>query len=240
MRFPSRNVVGVAVAVLVAAAVVALARSGPVVVHEERTAFQLIRVVDDGDRRCLRFGEELQLNQSCRSLTHPERIELAYARVVLERIEALQPVPQRVLIIGLGGASLPNALVAAHPHIAIDAVELDPQVIAVAEKYFAFVQTPTVRAHAGDGASFIADAAHRDARYDLVIMDAFDDDGIPPALYSRALLENVRTLLGERGTFIANTIETSSGRELELTREVFGPQVEVTASGKNRILSTRR
>ena len=48
------------------------------------------------------------------------------------------PAPQNVLIVGLGGGSLPRALAAMLPATHIDVVEIDPAVTRVARSYFMF------------------------------------------------------------------------------------------------------
>jgi spermidine synthase len=204
--------------------------------HVEHTPFQTIKVVEADGRRCLRFGDgRRELNQSCRSLEHPERVELEYARAVVALSLSLEPFPQRVLVIGLGGASIPNALIDAHPQVLIDAVELDPAVISVAEKYFGFITTDRVHAIPGDGAAFIERRAGEGAHYDLVILDAFDEHGIPPELFTRALLERIRELHGTDGVFVANTFAASSANEAALVREVFASSMRIDV-GRNRLL----
>lgn len=230
----------VAVAAVVAGAWLVIGRER--VVHEERSAFQVLRVVEAGGRRCLRFGDgDRALNQSCRSLEQPERVELDYARGIVASTLSLQPRPRRVLVIGLGGASIVNALLAEWPDLHLDAVELDPRVIDLAEQHFAFRRTETVRGFGQDGALFVREAVKRGERYDVVILDACDDTGMPPALFTPDFLSQVRTLLGAEGAFLANTFPKAKSAPVELAavRQVFGGVTEARV-GPNRLLLAGR
>ena len=51
----------------------------------------------------------------------------------------VNPQPQSVLIIGLGGGTIPRVLRQVLPDTRIDVVEIDPAVVRVANRYFDFV-----------------------------------------------------------------------------------------------------
>jgi spermidine synthase len=213
------------------------------VLHTVRSSFQTLVVVEDDERRCLRFGEgDRALNQSCRSLVNPTHVQLDSARAIVASTLSLEPRPRKVLLIGLGGASIPNALAALWPDVQIDAVELDPEVIHLAEQFFAFRSNERVHAFAEDGARFVREARERNAEYDLVILDACDETGMPLALFSTEFLTEVRSLLPQgKGTFIANIFATapSAPRESAAVKGAFGEVVEVDVV-RNRLLVAGR
>ena len=85
-----------------------------------------------------------------------------------------QPPPQRVLLIGVGGGSIPRAVMQARPKIEIDAVDIDAAVVRVAQRYFGLTAQPQLHLHVADGREFVATARSRGLQYGAVLLDAFD------------------------------------------------------------------
>jgi spermidine synthase len=221
--------------------------AGETLVHQERSAWQTIVVVDHNLRRCLRFGAGPGgLNQSCMSLDQPQRLHFEYTRAMVAATMLWQPQPRRLLVIGLGGGSIPMALATLLPDAHIDAVEIDPAVIRTAEHYFGFRPGPRLRAYAQDGRDFVSAARARGDRYDAVLLDAFDQDGIPPALFTVAFLDDIRQVLADEGAFLANTFggTPTHAAELAVTGQVFGRfhavRFGLSEMGGNRLLVAAR
>ena len=78
--------------------------------HRGRSAFNEIWVVEDlqGTRRCLQFAPDGG-PQSCMAVAEPARLLLPYTRSMVATL-ALADSPRRVLLVGLGGASIPRFL----------------------------------------------------------------------------------------------------------------------------------
>ena len=110
--------------------------------------------------------------------------------------------PRRVLIIGLGGGTLPVFLHRHHPDTLIDVVDIDPAVIAAAKQFFGFAEDARMKAHAGDGRAFVERAPR--AHYDLIILDAFGDSEVPSHLATREFLQAVRAALTPDGVVVSN------------------------------------
>jgi len=60
--------------------------------------------------------------------------------------------PKRVLIVGLGGGTIPSLLRKHYPKMTIDVVDIDPDVVAVAKKYFGFHEDDAMHVRVADGA----------------------------------------------------------------------------------------
>jgi spermidine synthase len=109
--------------------------------------------------------------------------------------------PQRILIVGVGGGTLPMFLHKHFPQTAIDAVDIDPDVIQVARDYFGLQVDQQLRAHASDGRKFIEQC--RDP-YDIIMLDAFSNDEIPFSLATREFLQAVRRAVTPDGVVVGN------------------------------------
>ena len=104
------------------------------IIHREQSLYQTILVDDTGSRRCLQFSVRRdQRSQSCVDLKHPQRMVFTYTQMMMAGI-LLSPDPQKILIIGLGGGTLPLALNDLFPEALIDVVEIDGVVVRVAEE----------------------------------------------------------------------------------------------------------
>ncbi len=143
----------------------------------------------------------------------------------------LNPSPQRILIIGLGGGTLPRTLQKVLPEASIDAVEVDPAVVRVAYKYFDFVPLPTTHVIEEDGRVFAKRMGKQRTRYDLVMLDAFDHEYIPEHLLTREFLQEIKGLLSEHGVLAANTFAASRLYDFESATyySVFGRVLPIEA-----------
>ena len=178
------------------------------VLHTERSLYRQIVVYDDDDLRCMRFTRAAAARQSCQSRAEPRRLVFEYLRMMMGALY-LGPPPRRVLVIGLGGGSLVAALESVLPQARIDAVEVDPAVVRVARKYFAFDPGPRVEVHEQDGRVFVKRALRAHGSYDLVLLDAYDHEYIPEHLLTREFLEEVKGVMAPGAVLGANTFSSS-------------------------------
>ena len=149
--------------------------------------------------RVLRFGRD-GVRQSVVKLGDPDYLVLPYARVALVGL-ALSAEPRRFLVVGLGGGTLPTFLRKYYPNAAIDVVDIDPEVVDVAKKFFDFREDELMNAHVDDGRRFIEKL--RDP-YDVIFLDAFGADSIPPHLTTREFLQAVRRAVTPDGVVVGN------------------------------------
>src|SRR5262245_61525025 len=124
------------------------------VIYEKASAYNTIIVTeDDRGMRTLLF-ERHGTRQSVVKPGDPDHLELAYARTALAGL-ALCGEPRRMLVLGLGGATLPMFLRKYYPSAAIDIVEIDPEVVEVAKRFFGFREDDRMRAYVADGRRLI-------------------------------------------------------------------------------------
>jgi spermidine synthase len=139
--------------------------------------------------------------QSSMRLARPYDLELAYTRSMMAFL-LFAPPPRRVLLVGLGGGSLAKFIYHRMPEVATEVVEVNPDVVAVARRWF---QVP-----AGDGRFMIrvCDGAEFVARpgpgYDAILVDGYDGQSQVAALSTREFYEACRGQLVANGALVVN------------------------------------
>lgn len=209
------------------------------IIHRERSLYSTILVDERGSTICLQFSVRRdQRNQTCMDRDAPRKMVFPYAKMMMLSL-LMVPDPERILVVGLGGGTLPVALTELYPEAEIDAIEIDPAVKMVAETYFGFRESDKLRVILQDARVFTKRALSRGDQYDLIMLDAFNGDYIPEHLLTREYLEETRGLLAENGVVAANTFAISRLYDHESTtyREVFGTFYNVRSRiSANRII----
>jgi spermidine synthase len=187
---------------LVAALVVfaAHAQVNERVLYEKRSAYNDIIVSEDASGyRVLRF-ERGGARQSVGKPGEPEYLGFAYTKVAFVGL-ALAPEPSRILVVGIGGGTMPMFLHTYYPNATIDAVDIDPDVVRVAKEYFGFREDDRLKAHVGDGRAFIEQTREP---YDLIFLDAFGARNVPPHLTTVEFMRAVRRAVKPTGVVVGN------------------------------------
>jgi spermidine synthase len=96
-----------------------------------------------------------------------------------------------------------------YPEMRIDAVELDPDVVDVAHRFFALPDDERIRIFVGDGRGFLES---RTDTYDVAIVDAFDEDRVPRPLTTEEFMRTLSDRLAPDGIVAYNFIGTIKGR----------------------------
>ena len=123
----------------------------------------------------------------------------------------------RVLLLGLGGGSIARVLAAAlPPGGSVHSVELEPEVIDAASKYFGLeLSEPRCTAEAADCAAFLKQrhqglrevnkaGDRKDGRYEVILLDAFTSEGLSPSTRENATLEAAHGCLSPTGILVVN------------------------------------
>ena len=228
-----------ALAALTVPSLAPAAQQGVRNLHNERSLYRNISVTQEGDERCLLFRAQRGLGrESCKYMSRPDVFVFEYAGMMMTGLYA-KPNPRNILIIGLGGGTLPSALQQMLPNTKIDVVELDAAVDRVAERYFGFKKTPNTRVFIEDGRVFVKRMGRARAQYDMIMLDAFENDYIPEHLLTQEFLREVRAILAPSGVLVANTWSTSGlyDHESATYASVFGQFYNLKLG--NRIIMTR-
>ncbi len=156
-----------------------------------------IRVTDHDGVRTLKFA---RAQQSSMRLDDPFATDFAYP-VYLHLARAVVPDAQRALVIGLGGGTVVKQLWRDCPDLHIDAVEIDPEVARLARSHFAVPDDERLTVIVGDGRAVLESATEP---YDILIVDAFDDDRVPPHLLTEEFARHAYGHLTEQGVLAYN------------------------------------
>lgn len=173
------------------------------VVYEKESLYHYINVIDDGPIRALQFRKGPGANwQSAINLENPGEHVLEYTRMLFAGL-AFVAQPEDILIIGLGGGIVPTEFRKQYPSARIDIVELDREVLKVAERFFAF-DSASFNVHIDDGRVYMRLAREKGRKYDIIVLDAFNGAYIPPHLTTAEFLRQVFALLKENGCVTSN------------------------------------
>ena len=188
------------------AALTLLACSAQTVIYEKASPFNTIIVTEDHKGMRTLLFERGGGRQSVVKPGDPDHLELPYARVALAGL-ALCEEPRRILVVGLGGGSLPMFLRKHYPGAAIDVAEIDPGVVDVAKQFFGFREDELTRAHVGDGRQFIENVRQG---YDIIFLDAFGARDVPKHLTTLEFLQITRRALKPGGVVVSNVWRPAS------------------------------
>lgn len=121
-------------------------------------------------------------------------------QLIVDMIPDFRPDIHKVLLIGQGAGHMAMALERDYG-IITDTIEIDPEVVAAAGKYFGF--SPTGRQIVGDARYEISKLT---GRYDLIIHDCFTGGTEPAHLLTVEAFQVISQLLNDRGIMALNTV----------------------------------
>jgi spermidine synthase len=162
--------------------------------------------------------------ESIVDLKDPDNLPVPYNRIMPAAL-AYPDATKRILMIGLGAGSISTYLARAMPDVQIDVVELDPGVIDAGKKYFGLQETDKVHFIESDGRVYLN--RHKEL-YDLILLDAFRELGIPFHLLTKEFDALVKEHLTPGGALAWNVAANTKlyVSALATLRTVF-PTVDV-------------
>ena len=165
---------------------------GALVVRDRAGHREMVRTSEAGDVIWTRCA----LDDPSRSgWFYVELLHLAAARARARR---------SALFLGAGGGVAIRQFAECYPGIAIDVVDRDASVLALAGEWFGLSSIPRLEAHVADAVTFLRHA--RDARWDVIVVDAFDGLEPPASLLDRACLRDLARAMRAGGAIAFNTI----------------------------------
>lgn len=155
----------------------------------------------------------------------PDKLSLGYTRTMMGFL-LFQPKPERIAMVGLGGGSLAKYCLRHLPDTHFTAVEINPDVIALRDKFGIPPDGPNFKVVCDDGAIYVQD---RSELVDVLLVDGFDRDGQSKQLCSSGFYDHCYAKLRDGGVLVANLLSSNTGLGTFAAkiRDSFGDQVVV-------------
>ncbi|MDO4879381.1 MAG: polyamine aminopropyltransferase [Neisseria sp.] len=159
-----------------------------------------VGISEEGNIRSLHLGSSTI--QSAMNLERPDELVLSYSRAMMAWL-LFADAPAHITQIGLGGGSFARWIDARLPHTRQTAVDINPQVIAVARSLFKLPSEEDGRFEIieADGAQYIKTVC---GGTDIILTDGFDGEQIIESLVGEEFFLDCRRALSENGIFAAN------------------------------------
>ena len=192
---------------------------GPATYVRTRSMFGRVRIYQVADDA----GEPVRLLEVGGIVQSGTYLDERYTELVFEYLKLYDLMfsgtrsIERVCVLGCGGYDYPEHLIAHHPEVAVDAVEIDPVITALARRYFYLDRLIVEYDTESSGRLNLvcADAlAHLETpgpRYDAIVNDTFDA-GTPPAhLTTPEFARAVHERLAPGGLYLTNIVSATVG-----------------------------
>jgi len=177
--------------------------------YRANSNFGLLQVVED-----VRGQQRFYLNDLLTQNTYDPaagRSQSLFTHMLYGLAHAYTPQLRDALCIGLGVGVVPMQL--AREGIQVDAVEINPDVVPLAQEFFGF-EPERLNLTIGDGRHFVGTVGKQ---YDTIILDAFLGESPPSHLMTREALGAMRRCLRPGGTLVMNTFgDFTPGRDFFL------------------------
>ena len=186
-----------------------------------------IDIREEAGVRFLHFGSEWI--QGAMRIARPWNLELEYTREMMMPL-LLRETPRKVLIIGLGAASLTKFLYRHYPLAHLTVVEIESSVVSAARQFFKLPEDPRrINLVIGDGAEYVLNS---NGKFDLIMVDGFDENARSGVLETLPFYQACRTQLFGDAIMAVNLLTRSRGYEATVARiaKAFDDRVMVFPS----------
>lgn len=178
--------------------------------------YGVVSVVEDGHKRYLAFGDNDE--QSCWLKHEPLTPQHEYVRAML--LVLLFKDPKQSISLGLGAGSLNSCLHGHYPSLKQQVVELRPEVVKAAYKYFQLPRGKRLEVHTMDANEYLQSVDSKKA--DILFSDIYGADGLDEQQLDPSFLMNCHDRLKEDGWLVLNCWREHQGNDsLQTLIEIF-------------------
>ncbi|MGI4776261.1 MAG: spermidine synthase [Janthinobacterium lividum] len=183
------------------------------IIYHNTNEFGPLWVKQNGNDRYLTFSATNDLiTQSFIKLDAPSIVQLDYIKMILGGL-LLKSKYNDILVLGLGGGTIPAALNKLLPNNRIDIAEINPLMVKVAQDFFNFKPNKNTNIYIVDGYKFIKKSVPE--KYDLIFLDAFNKDYIPAQFLTTEFIDILKKCLKPGGVVAVNTFANTQFYETE-------------------------
>ncbi|MFA6179963.1 MAG: polyamine aminopropyltransferase [Candidatus Methylopumilus sp.] len=188
-----------------------------------------VEVSETDGVRSLYLGSETV--QSAMRVKAPYELELTYSRGMMMFL-LFAGNARRVLMVGLGGGSVAKYIHHYLPELHTRVVEINPKVIQIARSHF-YLQEDDERLEViqDDGVAYLQ---QNPGTADVLLLDVFDSQGVPPDLYNQAFFDTCAESLTLDGMMAVNLWGSDKNFDVYLQRieQSFSQRVLVLRTGR--------
>ncbi len=172
------------------------------VVHQSYDQEGIIEIVDKEGVRALHFGSHSR--QSTMLLAEPNELHSLYAQSMMGLL-LFNDKPEDILMIGLGGGTIPKYLLHHFEQCKIQVVEYRDSVLKIARSHFGLPLNPRLKIKIGCGGEYVSTQSRKiREKHDIIIVDAFDHEGMAPQVASENFFDGCKSLLKNDGLLAIN------------------------------------
>jgi len=117
-----------------------------------------------------------------------------------------------------GAATGPKQFRSFYPELQVDVVEIDPEVVSVAKRFFSFEPDARTSVTVQDGRRFLVTTRNQ---YDAIIVDAYYAESIPFHVTTVEFMQLLKRRLNPGGVGIFNMIGSVAGEDSKLVRSEY-------------------
>ena len=198
-------------------------------VHKGITGDESVDVSEMDGVRSLYLGSETV--QSAMRVKAPYELELAYSRGMMMFLLFMKQ-PKDLLMIGLGGGSVAKYVHHFLPEMQTRVVEINPRIIQVARSHFYLPDDDEkLEVIEGDGVAYLQENSNT---ADVLLLDIFDSQGVPPEMYNQAFFDTCEASLRLDGMMAVNLWGSDKNFDIYLQRieQSFHDRVLVLRTGR--------
>lgn len=196
------------------------------IAHESYDEHGLIEVIDRDGIRALHFGSDAR--QSTMSLAEPDKLLSLYLQAMMSWL-LFKETCEKPLLIGLGGGLLAKYFLNHFPNCSIKVIEFRREVLKIARSHFGLPLDARLKVSIGDGVAYVRQhSLQSPAQHDLMLVDAFDGEGMADGTMSAAFFDGCKALLTDDGMLVMNLWGDKSALFAQVQshlQQVFGDQV---------------
>jgi hypothetical protein len=194
------------------------------IVWEGDTAYGHFQVVDgsyDGRPARVLYSGGGRAAQSGVALDNETDLLFDYNQRFFELVTNL--VPRSILLIGGGVGTLPTALLRTLPDVRVTMVEPNDALIRIGHRYFDLPIDERLTIYVADGRSYLREHA---ARFDMVLVDAFEHTTMPRDLKTVEAFRAYRRHLQSPGLLAINLISGYFGASPHVLESVYAAALQ--------------
>lgn len=170
----------------------------PITIFKQKSALSKTIEITWADGKLVLDSENT--NYSYGNLQRILRIGLK--QIGFERIKSLQS----ILVLGVAGGSVIRTLVdEINFEGKITGIEIDMDIIDIAKTYFHLDNIPNLEIIIDDASKYVSNI---DCKFDLIIIDIFQDSKMPAFLFESTFINRICALLQSKGVILFNTMMT--------------------------------